>query len=152
MPLPSCTTADFPILGWHDCPVHALWIVEGDDNTGTGELILDLDYILEWINRGDVFHFRIAPAVLRFHEVSDLRIELDYSGWAFGPFPLDGIEREPVTCPNGHTSFRWILYVNWPGGRISFDSPGFTQRLTGPAIVVDRQALRASERIQLPER
>ncbi len=70
-------TADFETLQWHDVHVHGFRILA--DERGTAELVLDIDFILEWI-RGDDdrFRFRIAQAMLQFHEVFGLRFALDY--------------------------------------------------------------------------
>ena len=51
---------------WHDIHVHGIRFLEGEHTTG--ELWLDLDYILDWIQsdlEGDAFRFRIAPASLQ---------------------------------------------------------------------------------------
>lgn len=100
------TTADFDSVTWHDNAVHALRVIEGEQ--GEGELVLDVDYIEEWIRSGDRIEFIIAPATLQFHNVTDLRVSLDYSEptAGLGPFSLDGIERREHVFPNGHTTYR----------------------------------------------
>ena len=97
------TENDFDSLGWHDIHVHGFQIIEGehgDEYHADGELWFDLDYILEWMHpdsEGGAFRFRIAPASLRFRDVSSLRLALDYETptAAMGPFSIDGIERAP---------------------------------------------------------
>jgi len=64
-------------MSWHDNYVHALRIAQGEH--GAGELILDVDYILEWIKGAEGMRFRILPVNLRFIEVRALRITLDYA-------------------------------------------------------------------------
>jgi hypothetical protein len=65
---------DFQSMCWHDNAIHGISIREGDDGCG-GELDLDIDYILEWIEpENNSFSFRIAPTTLTFHDVSDLVI------------------------------------------------------------------------------
>ena len=39
--------ADFDGMSWHDNAVHAIRVVEGEH--GAGKLVLDIDYILEWL-------------------------------------------------------------------------------------------------------
>jgi hypothetical protein len=121
------TDADFPSLSWHDNSVHALRVVEGKD--GAGEIMLDIDHIVEWIELDKRYEFLVAPAELRFRDVSDLRITLDYpkTSAALGPFTLDRIEVDQ--------SNHWTLKVNWPVGEISFSSSGFLQRLTGEPVI-----------------
>jgi hypothetical protein len=145
----SWTESDFDSLGWHDIHVHGLRVIEGEH--GAGELRLDLDYILDWIHpktQGGSFRFRVAPASLRFRDVTSLRLSLDYATptAAIGPFSLDGIEREPISYGNGYESFSWTIAVNWPEGELTFESPGFVQMLTGPAVETDSQHLSDGER------
>ena len=72
----SWTEADFDDMSWHDNHVHAFRIREGEH--GTGEVELDLDYILEWLSptEGRV-SFRVAPASLTGRGVYDLQIAID---------------------------------------------------------------------------
>lgn len=142
------TTADFKTLSWHDCHVYGFSLEEGE--YGTCELSFDLDFIVEWQCHVDrSAEFLVAPATLTFHAVFGLRVELDYAIVSAGmcPFGLDGIEREALTSPTGYSRFRWRLPVNWPKGLITFESPGFTQVLRQPPILVPRQALRPEERL-----
>jgi hypothetical protein len=90
------TQDDLDSMSWHDNHVHGLCFFEGKQ--GTGELELDLDYILEWITPAAdsvSFRYRIAPARLRFHDVTDLAIPIDYASTsaAMESFSIDGIER-----------------------------------------------------------
>lgn len=139
------TDADFPNLSWHDNSVHSLGIVEGQD--GAGELVLDIDHILEWIKAEGRYEFRVAPAELRFCDVTDLRMTMDYSAAsaAFTPFTLDRIQVEEVEAGRSN---RWTLKVNWPVGEVVFSSAGFVQRLTGEPVVSRFQSLEPSQRIQ----
>jgi hypothetical protein len=139
------TEADLSDLSWHDNGVHALRVIEGTDVFG--ELILDLDHIVEWIDSEKGYEFRVAPAELRFRDVTDLRMTLDYSAAsaALTPFTLDGIQTEQMA--DGHSN-RWTLKINWPVGEISFSSTGFTQRLTGEPAVSSAQSLDPSRRTQ----
>jgi len=143
------STGDFDQMSWHDCHVHGFRIAELAEEHGTAELELDLDFIVEWRCREDrTFEFRIAPATLVFHSVFGLRFELDYvePTAGMGPFSLDGIEREMISYSAEHTSYRWRLPINWPTGLITFESPGFTQRLRGEPLLVQRQSLLPKER------
>lgn len=134
------TDADFPNLSWHDNSIHALRIIEGRD--GAGELVLDIDHIVEWIESEKRFDFRVAPAELRFCDVTDLRMTLDYpaKSAALAPFTLDRIEVDQYK--------HWTLKVNWPAGEISFSSTGFIQRITGEPVVSSAQSLDPVQRIK----
>jgi hypothetical protein len=66
------TDANFDGMCWRD--VHGLAIRESD--APSGELILDIDDILEWACKGNDENFRVAQVSLRFHDVNDLRISV----------------------------------------------------------------------------
>lgn len=142
-------TEDFDKMSWHDVHVHGFRLIEGEH--GTGELVLDIDYILEWVRNKESFSFRIAPATLLFYEISNLRFCLDYATPTIGivPFSLNAIKREPITYPTGHKSFRWDLEINCPDGNLSFECPGFTQTLRESDRISSLQRLLPSERGEL---
>ncbi len=140
------THEHFDSMSWHDNHVHGLTVVEAEH--GAGELLLDLDYIVEWLPGTDAgFRFRIVPAILRFLHVTDLRITLDYAAAsaALGPFSLDTIERR-TEARERYTAQLWTLRINWSVGEISFVATGYEQRSTGPEIVTDLQRLCADQR------
>ena len=143
------STDDYDEMSWHDNHVHGIRIVEGVN--GTGELVLDLDYILEWISSVEKhLRFRVAPAALIFHEVSptSLRIALDYAKptAAISPFSLHSIVREKLDYPNGYVTYKWHLKINWPDGAIDFIATGFTQVLFGKPVESEGQGLSPFER------
>ena len=142
------TTDDFDDLSWHDCHVHGFRLGQVNPERGTAELEFDLDFIVEWLERGSEFRFRIAPATLTFHDVFGLRVELDYAAPAAGmtPFSIDGIVRERVASPAGAPASRWRLPISWPAGEITFESPGFTQVLGREPIEQKAQCLTTSQR------
>jgi hypothetical protein len=137
------TDADFDELSWHDNYVHGIQ-VEGGGEFGTGTLILDLDYILEWLRpSGQLFEFRIAPASLTFHDVFALKIDLDWIGAAMSPFSISQISRQKLP----HESWSWSIGVNWPEGTITFEATGFTQMLRSEPLIKREQHLEANERV-----
>lgn len=139
--------ADYDSLSWHDNHVYGLEIHEGED--GTGKLILHLDHILEWLPPiNGTYSFRIAPAILSFHEVSGLKLELDYLAVSAGmtPFSIGQISRETVTYTTGYNSYRWSISINWPEGFITFEAPAFTQSLLAAPVVSADQVLPVSVR------
>ena len=141
-------TEDFDVMSWHDVHVHGFRLAGFDPDEGTAELVFDIDYILEWLNNDGAFSFVVSQASLQFHEVFGLPLSLDYTKPTAGmcPFSLAGVERESITCSNGHVSYKWRLVVNWPSGQIEFDSPGFTQRLVGQVYTQPGQGLEPSQR------
>jgi len=145
------TEADFDELSWHDNHVHGIQVEMDNPDHGTGILTLDLDHIIEWLPPsapGVPFQFRVAPARLTFYEISSLRIEIDWAAATAGmtPFSIGAIARKKLEYGTGYTSWAWTIEVNWPKGAITFDSPRFTQQVTGPVILTDEQCLSPSQR------
>lgn len=145
MPGRHWSTADFEQMSWHDCHVHGLRVIEGEH--GAGELEFDLDYIVEWHSEQQQCSFVIAPATLRFQQVTQLRVALDWSApsAALGPFSLAGIERRSEPRPR-YTATVWRLVVNWPQGDIQFESAGFIQTAWGREVHTRQQWLAPGER------
>lgn len=142
------TEADFDEMSWHDNCVHGFQIREATPELGAGTLILDIDFILQWLPQEDrSFKFRVAPAALVFRDVFGLRLELDYSSYATGPFTVDGIFRETVSCGRGREGARWTIPINCPAGEISFTATGFTQTLKGPVVLSDDMHLDPDRRV-----
>lgn len=140
--------ADFDTLSWQDVRVHGFRIVEGDQ--GTAELVLDIDFILEWLPSEDDGHrFRIAQAILQFHEVFGLRFMLDYVACSAGmtAFSIDRIEREVIGDDERAQTYRWRIDVNWPEGFLEFEAPGFSQWLVGEIVEQDAQTLDPKQRL-----
>jgi mannose-6-phosphate isomerase-like protein (cupin superfamily) len=140
------TEKDFERMGWHDNHVHGLQIIKGD--YGAGQLILDIDYILEWIDVSEGrCKFRILPAVLKFKGVTRLRLALDYETptAGLGPFSIHAIERKYEPRERYEAQI-WTIVINWPEGEIRFEAEGFEQRGVGEPQVVDEQYLGFEER------
>ena len=145
MPLEYWTQEQFAEMSWHDNYVHALRIVQG--NHGAGELVLDLDYILEWIKGADGMRFRILPVNLRFIEVTALRLSLDYASpsAAMGPFSIHAIERR-TEARERYIAKLWKILVSWPVGEITFEAGGYEQRGWGKQVLSHLQHLLPEER------
>ena len=137
------TEADYEQMSWHDNHVHGLQIEDGGEH-GTGVLILDIDYIVEWL-RGTLglCSFRIAPATLTFHEVFGLKIDLDWAKVSAGmtPFSISQIHRE-----QRRHDWLWTIDVNWPSGSITFSGSRYHQTLRAEPIVTQSQVLERDER------
>ena len=151
-------TADFDAMSWHDVHVHGFRIVEGEH--GTAELQLDIDFILEWIrNGGAPLRFRVAQAMLQFHEVFGLRFALDYVACSAGmsAFAIGGITRESLRDVEDDQDgredrddrgpWRWRIDVNWPEGFLAFEATGFSQWLVGEVVEQEAQSLQAVDRL-----
>jgi len=157
------TEADFETLSWHDCHLWSLDFVAGDPEGGdwTSDLVLGIDFIVEWLCGVDrSASFKIAPATLAFHGVTDPSIEIEWgaSGHqaAIHPVSISRIARERVEAQRvflDRAYYRWRIETNWPaGGRIAFGAVGFTQTLLAEPIVCDRQHLSREARRRLTGR
>jgi hypothetical protein len=142
------STEQFSELSWHDNHIHGFGIREGEH--GEGELLIDLDFILEWLcdSATGQCRFRLAPATSTFHGVSDLAITLDYAlpTAALAPASIAEISREACDFGLGHKKFWWSIHVNWPTGKLSFLADGFTQVLRGEPVIADQQCLSPAQR------
>ena len=56
------STEDFDSLTWHDVHVHGLRLPSFNENHGSADLVLDIDYILKWEPSGTGFQFTLCPA------------------------------------------------------------------------------------------
>jgi hypothetical protein len=120
------TEADFERLSWHDDTLYGLRIEVGDVARGDwrAELVLDLDHIVEWLcEEGGRVSFRVAPATLTFHHVTDLAIAVDWgdSGHrtALHEAVVDGITRARVADQKiclDRPYHRWRIALAWPSG------------------------------------
>jgi len=156
------TEADFENLSWHDCHLWRIDLVTGesDEDDWTSDLVLGLDFIVEWLCAvGGETRFKVAPATLVFHGVTDPRIVIDWGDTglqsALHPASIDRIEREPAKDQKVYLDrpyYRWRVAMNWPtGGEIAFGAVGFTQTLLAEPIQCDRQHLSSRERSRLIE-
>ncbi len=144
--------SDFDGLSWHDDTLYGLRFDVGDSFQGDwhADLVLDIDHIVEWV-RGEAgkVQFRVAPANLIFHGVTDLKIAIDWgdSGdrTALHGVSIDGIARQPVPDQEGYPArehYRWRIALNWPkDGAISFGAQGFTQTLRAEPVLLAEQRL-----------
>jgi hypothetical protein len=140
------TDEQFDQMSWHDNHVHAIRIVEGEH--GSGDLVLDIDHIVEWLDAPDrSFRFRILPAILTFQGVMFLRASLDYATptMAFGPFSIYAIARR-MESRERYVAQLWTISINYPVGEFTFEGTGFTQRASGEPILSDSQFLSAELR------
>jgi hypothetical protein len=151
------TQVDFDRLSWHDCHIWGIELRAGDPNEDdwTSDLALDIDFITEWIcGVSQQAQFRVAPATLVFHGVTDPRIDIDWghSGFqtALHPASIAAIERELVRDQKVHLDrpyYRWWIGLNWPDkSEVTFGAVGFTQTLRAEPIVTDKQCLSLKER------
>src|SRR5262249_5795553 len=127
-------------------------------NDWTSDLVLDLDFITEWLCRTEGGgQFRVAPATLAFHGVTDLRIAIDWGRTGFQSalheVSIDRIERVPIAAQKIYLDrpyWSWTIRLNWPeGGQIALGAVGFTLTLRAEPILIGEQRLSRAERMRL---
>ncbi len=149
--------AEFDRLSCHDNTVYGLRFDVGDAARGDwrSELVLDIDHIVEWVcAAAGRARFRVAPATLTFHDVTDLCIAADWgdSGCrtALNEPSIGSISRQRVggqkICLD-RPYYRWRIDLSLPpGGVIAFGASGFTQTLRAEPVLLDAQRLPAADR------
>jgi hypothetical protein len=138
------TDADFDVMGWHDCTVHAVAMTEDGDGSEfvPAEFALDIDYIVQWVKPVEVYYrFWIVPATLVFHDVWGVKGELDAQR---ALLELDGIERAATLSPDGSAFTTWTL--NGHDFGLELVARGYTQWLRCAPILTDRQRLPSAAR------
>jgi hypothetical protein len=153
----SVPSSNFDDLCWHDNALYGLRLDAGDCARGDwrSDLVLDIDHIVTWLRDADAqVRFRVAPATLTFHDVTDLKIEVDCgdSGGqiALNALSIDAITRERLKDQKiclDRPYWRWRIALNLPqGGAISFGASGFTHVLRAEPVVQDQQQLAPAKR------
>jgi hypothetical protein len=116
------TEDDFEHMQWHDNPIHAITF---SDNF---EIIMDIDYIFEWILKGKKYIFWISPCTFIFENVYDMAFDV---GPTSPGFTIDFITKENPQKPNNaehikrDTEYDWTIEMQ--EGTISFKSIGYKQ-------------------------
>jgi hypothetical protein len=139
---------------WHDCHVWRFAVVSGDPaaDDWRSELILDLDFIAEWLCGVDQrAQFRVVPATLTFHQVSNLVMNLHWETRndvvvMLHDIVIYNIDRTPVESTI-KPYYDWTIHLSWPqNGEIRFRASGYTQELHGEPVLTSEQQLTMSQR------
>jgi hypothetical protein len=137
------TDADFDIMGWHDATVHAIGFDDEDDRS---LLMLDLDYIVRWIDPqppSQNYTFFVAPATLVFEDVSHLAGDMRPYGVELDIDDLHRVEAEDDrqraagVCP-------W--HIEGHDFDMTFLASGFRQHFRARPRHTDGQTLSADAR------
>lgn len=135
------TEADFEDMGWHDATVHAL-AVEPEAHD-PGRLLVDLDYILEWlppVPPDTAFRFWVVPATLVFDHAWDLAVNVDLHACA-----LD-LQLNALGRTSGQPFGRSTWTLDGHNFTIEVTSEGFRQYLRTRPILSTSQRLGLAER------
>jgi hypothetical protein len=116
--------AEANLSSFHDCHVHGLrW------RWGQFIFSLDLQYILEWIEPSNASHgayrFLVSEARLVFHNASDLKVSMDWSGSALDSEIAAVQVLGTRTTPNGQVERCFEIEFADPDGTILVWSTGY---------------------------
>jgi hypothetical protein len=153
----STETSDAESCTWHDDTFYGLRLDIGDPqrNDWRSDLRLDIDHIVDWVRGSDGgCRFRVAPATLTFHHVTDLQVAVDCGDTggqvALHALSIDGITRERIVDQKicfDRPYYRWRIAFNWPqGGEIRFGASDFTLDLRAEPVLLDQQQLSPLDR------
>jgi hypothetical protein len=136
------TDADFDVMGWHDCRVHAVSIGQAEDGFPWNRVLLDLDYIVKWVDPASGqkhFTFWITPATLVFDEAWDITGQLD---------PMNDLleiaDLHRLAPPDDQPDPLW--HIEGQNFDLRLRAPAYTQYLRKPPIHSTAQYLTQSER------
>jgi hypothetical protein len=132
-------------MGWHDSQIHAMAF-----SPANFELILDIDYILEWIHpkpEETYYKFWVAPATLVFENV----YEVDINTWSYSSgLEIDAITRKDIGAPRNAEFIRkareWLWTIECQEGEITFRSAGYKQYIRTYPVFGGQQTLDLSSR------
>lgn len=139
------TDRDFDFMGWHDATIHGL-VFRPQQHS----FVLDLDYILKWIEPEppeNFYSFWVAPATLTFENVSELEIAIRTNLPQLTLFGIERDDEQPAgqTSPTKHLkSWRYILDADQ--GTITFRATGFSQKFRNLPVYTRQQSLTEQER------
>jgi hypothetical protein len=133
------TDDDFSSLGFHDCYVYG---IRWDCDRFT--LQLDLDYIVKWVEpeaTDDCYRFWVSPAELRFLNVADASVTLNWVGVAPECQIQEIRQHGSRTTPNNSIQKDWEIELAAPEGEIVLWATGFELRIKRPPQLSSTQRL-----------
>lgn len=121
------TQADYDQLGWHGCRIYSISFVDE-----RFKIAIDIDYIFETETRGSDSEFLVAPALMEFSDVSDLKIRID-SESVMGATILEMTLRRAGLSPNGKVEM-YKADISMDIGTVKFATSGFEMLLKGDVV------------------
>lgn len=138
---------------FHDNLIHGI-VFYSEPGELSSDIALDIDYIYEWVKTdSNEINFVISKALLKFHEVTDLKLSIDwgetnnsfFSGHASGLY-ITNITKTKIHSPIANDYFLWCIYTNSHDSCINFGASSFSLEITGSQRTVNRQFLLRNER------
>ena len=132
------TQADFRVMGWHDCPIYAVQFAD--------DILLDIDYILEWVvdEKAKCYRFWVAPAAIQFSSPRNLQISVQADF-------VNGLEIADIKQTRVGTGM-YDYQIQTQEGDIRFTAKGFKQHIRKTPVLVKSQCLTDAQRGGYPLR
>ena len=128
---------DFESLGFHDCYVHGIrWV------RSSYSLVLDLDYIVKWVEVNGTYNFWVAPGELRFDYASDVTISLEWDKVPMECQIRDVHRLDQKSTPKGGDCYHWEIEFAVPYGSIDLWSTDFQLSIQSTPVFSSIQYLR----------
>ena len=143
------TNENFDAISLHDSKVHGVQFCI-DVAKFQSDIVFDIDYIVESACDSG-FQFMVAPAELRFHNVTDLNLSINWGESGFqnsvsGPFIIE-LAREPAeTKMRVKNYYLWKIVCNNEKYNISLGASDFTLTLLSDPVASSEQYLDIEER------
>lgn len=140
------TEVDLPYLGWHNCMIHD-FTLERTDHLHEPNLLLDLDYILQWLKPNELgyFQFWTAPTTLIFNNVQSLSIDIDPLWKPPALLEIDEIHLTRKSFKLPKKSF-YEGEISLKRGSMRFNAQGFKQIVRKPPKLSTMQYWELEER------
>lgn len=127
--------SDFEDMGWHDSALYQM--------TFPGmrrEISFDIDYIFEWVanDESGLYDFWVAPCVLVFRDVLNLRIDLDFGNRV--DLSIDDVRRYQVELLDDSTKI-WRYLIETDHGEIAFDATDFVMKVDRQPVFGNSQSI-----------
>ena len=137
--------AELEQMTFHDCPIWGFSFGgRKDESYPYADLIFDIDYIFEWVKKGDKFDFIISPCTLVFKNAGTLKANFDTCGFALDAVQILGVKREKIL--SGFFKYEISLSCCGEGASISFEAQAVEMSVRKAPIVSEAQLLPAGLR------
>ncbi|MEZ5016699.1 MAG: hypothetical protein R2800_06585 [Flavipsychrobacter sp.] len=139
---------DYEDMSWQDANVYAMSFVKDAEEALSGNLVLDIDYIFEWVDNDDTeehYSFWVAPCTLVFSNVLNFKMSIDKTEYNLDLIDIADIhllEKTPVE--EGGFWYSWQIEL--ADGEITFSSEDMYQVVRQQPIYTDSQVLTLEER------
>jgi hypothetical protein len=138
---PIWTQVDFNVMGWHDAKVWGILA-----NTDEWELLVDLDYIFNWVHsKGEekYFKFWVAPVTMVFENAYDVKIDVESQQ---GEIQVAELHMEnPRKTKNGKIT-EYTFRFECQEGEITLSATGYKMYVRQKPRLLQSQQLEFTER------